>query len=160
MVHAKDVKMLVELELETNAKVRAVVEGYVELTEAERAVFRLAVGVSQDTADSSGESGHKPSNRRSSAIGQERIQPLVRNLMKTLLEDYPTLLGDSDIRNLLNRDYCQNTLGFQLGGFPLLRRMEAGRKGSDNDSHDRYYAHPYAGRFWVCNHWWKAPPSR
>ncbi len=39
--------MLVEFELERNAKVRAVVEGYVELTEAEKTVFRLAVGISK-----------------------------------------------------------------------------------------------------------------
>lgn len=155
-MYDKDVKMLVELELETNAKVRAVVEGYVELTEAEKAVFRLAVGVSQDTPDSNGESRRRPSNVRSSEVGQERIQPLVQSLMKTLLEDYPTLLDDSDIRNLLNRDYCQKALGFQLGGFPLLRRREVGRKGSDNDSQDRYYAKLYSGRFYVCSQWWKS----
>ena len=155
MPYDKDVRMLVELELKTNAKVRAVVEGYVELTEAEKAAFRLAVGVSQDTADNGRKSRPRPSDGRSSAIGQEGVQPLARSLMRTLLEEHPTLLDDADIRNLLNRDYGQKTLGLQLGGFPLLRRLGVGRKGSENDSQDRYYVKVYAGKFYVCSQWWK-----
>ncbi len=156
MPYDKDVRMLVELGLKTNAKVRAVVEGYVQLTEAEKAAFRLAVGVSQDTADNGTKSRRRTSDRRSSAIGQDRVQPLVQSLMRTLLEEHPTLLDDADIRKLLDRDYCQNALGLQLGGFPLLRRLEVGRKGSGSDRRDRYYTNPYASKFYVCNHWWKA----
>ena len=147
--------MLVERELERNTKLRAVVGAYEELAEDDKAIFRLAVGYSQDTLDNSAESRRQPGNERYSEIGPGQIQPYVRDLMKTLLEDYHTLLDDADIRNLMNRDYCQETLGFQLDGFPLLQRIEDGRKGSDNDSEYRYYVKRYAGRFYVCNNWWK-----
>ena len=75
--------------------------------------------------------------------------------MKTLLEDHPSLLTEADIENLMNRDYVQNTLGLQLGGFPFLRRREVGRRGSDNDRHNRLYAKLYGGRFFVCSQWWR-----
>ena len=75
--------------------------------------------------------------------------------METLLEDHPFLLTETDIENLMDRDYCQKTLGLQLGGFPLLRRREAGRRGSGSDGHDRFYYKPYAGRFYLCSQWWR-----
>ena len=84
-----------------------------------------------------------------------KIQSLVKDLMKTLLEDHPTLLGDADIRNLLNLNFCKDKLGLQLGGFALLRRKEAGRRGSGTDRNDRYYVKLYAGRFYVCSQWWR-----
>ena len=152
---SKDIQMLVRLELEKNPKVRAVVEAYEELTEGEKAAFRLAVGISQDTAGYSVERRRESSSEHSSGIDRGKVQPLVQSPMKTLLEDYPSLLADIDIQNLVIRDYCQKTLGLQLGGFPLLRRVEAGRKGSDNDSQDRFYAKLYAGKFYVCSQWWK-----
>ena len=154
-MYSREVRTLVELELERNAKVREMVGAYEELAEVEKALFRLAVEISEDNTDRSVERRRHTSNKRSSEIGQERVQPYVQSLMKMLLEDYPTLLDDADIRNLMNRDYCQKILGFQLGGFPLLRRMEVGRKGSDNDSQDRYYAKLYGGEFYVCSQWWR-----
>ena len=60
-----------------------------------------------------------------------------------------------NIANLMDREYTQRTLGLQLAGFPLLRRREAGRNGSDSDREDRFYARLYAGRFYVCSQWWK-----
>ena len=84
------------------------------------------------------------------------LQPLVRNLVQTLLEDYPDLLDDADLRNLMDSDYCKNTLGLQIGNFPLLRRQTDGRQGSATDTQDRYYLRAYAGRFYVCSQWWKA----
>ena len=75
--------------------------------------------------------------------------------MKTLLEDHPSLLTETDIENLMSRDYTQSILGLQLGGFPLLRRGEAGRRGSANDGQSRYYAKLYGGRFYVCSQWWR-----
>ena len=84
------------------------------------------------------------------------LQPLVRNLMTTLLEDHPTLLDEADLRNLMDLDFCKNSVGLQLGNFPLLRGMADGRKGSDSDGLDRYYRRLYAGRFYVCSQWWKA----
>ena len=81
-----------------------------------------------------------------------QLQPLVRNLMKTLLEDYPGLLSEDDRRNLLDRDYCQGRLGLQLGGFALLRRREDGRIIS---GHGRYWQKVYAGRYFVTKEWWR-----
>ena len=82
----------------------------------------------------------------------DRIQPVVRNLMATLFEDWPTLLDNADIRNLMDRDYCKNTLGLQLGGFAMLRRMETGRM---INGYSRYWNELYAGRFYVCSQWGK-----
>ena len=100
------------------------------------------------------EPGHRPV-KRSEGTQLDRVQPLVQDLMKSLLEDYPSLLTETDIENLMDRDYCQKTLGLQLGGFPLLRGREAGRKGSDNDGQDRFYAKLYAGRLYLCSQWWR-----
>ena len=155
MANSKDVKMLVELGLKRNPEVRALVSAYEELAEEDKALFKLAVEYGQATADNMVEDRRQPSKELDSGTGHGQIQPLVRRLMKTLLEDYPTLLDDTDIHDLTNRDYCLKTLGFQLGGFPLLRRIEAGRKGSSNDRRDRYYVKLYRGRFYVCSQWWK-----
>ena len=84
-----------------------------------------------------------------------RCNPIVQNLMRSLLEDYSSLLTETDIANLMDRDYTQKILGLRLAGFSLLRRREAGRKGSDSDSQDRFYAKLYSGRFYVCSQWWK-----
>ena len=88
-----------------------------------------------------------------SNIERRQLQPLVRNLMKTLLEDFPTLLDDADKRNLMNPDYCEKGIGLRIGGFALLCNMETGRHVS---GHSRYWAKLYAGRFYVCNNWWKS----
>ena len=84
------------------------------------------------------------------------LQPLVRNLMTTLLEDYPNLLDEADLRNLMDPDYCKTSMGLQISNFPLLRGKADGRQGSVSDSLDRYYRRLYAGRFYVCSQWWKA----
>ncbi len=80
------------------------------------------------------------------------LQPIVRNLMKTLLEDHPTLLDETDLRNLMNSDYCKNRLGLQLGNLALLRRVESGREIS---GHARYWEKRHGGQFYVCSQWWK-----
>ena len=86
---------------------------------------------------------------------QKIVQPLVQSLMRTILEEHPTLLEESDISNMQDRDYCRKRLGLRIGGFPLLRRVGVGRKGSLTDGRDRYYEKVYAGRFYVCSQWWK-----
>ena len=156
----KDMLMLVQFELKQNAMVGVLVEEYAKLTETEKGLFRLAVRMNQDTRGSTSGYPHRTynepvSNIRTSDIKLRQIQPLARSLIKTLLEDYPTLLTDADIGNLMNRDYCQKTLGLYFGGFPLLRRRESGRKGSANDHQARYYVKLYAGKFYVCSQWWK-----
>ena len=82
------------------------------------------------------------------------LQPLVRNLLETLLEDYPTLLDEMELDNLMDEHFCRHELGLQISNFPLLRREAAGRKGPDG--RERYYQRLYAGRFYVCSQWWRA----
>ena len=79
-----------------------------------------------------------------------KIQPLVRALMQTLLVAHPTLISDAEKSNLQDNVYCKRRIGLRIG-FPLIRRVELGRKG--NDGRGRYYARRY-GEFYVCNDWW------
>jgi hypothetical protein len=72
--------------------------------------------------------------------------------MRTTLEDYPTLLADADISNLMNQDYCRDELHLKIGNLPLLR---AGREGRMINGHSRYWRKLYASRFYVCSQWWK-----
>lgn len=81
-----------------------------------------------------------------------RIQPLVRSLMKTLLEDSPALLNQGDLRHLLDADHCRHRLDLQLSSHALLRRQEDGRIIS---GHSRYYEKVYGGRYYICSQWWK-----
>ncbi len=94
---------------------------------------------------------HKPTRER---LGSEskQLQPLVRDLMQTLLADYPDLLGEEELVNLLDRDYCQRRLGLNTGGFSLIRRVEDDRI---INGHGRYGAKVYGGRFFVTSQWWK-----
>ena len=80
-----------------------------------------------------------------------KIQPLVEDLMRTLLVVRPALLSDAEKSNLTDNAYCKSRIGLRIG-FPLIRRIELGRQG--NDGRDRYYARPYGG-FYVCSEWWK-----
>ena len=80
-------------------------------------------------------------------MGNAGLQPIVRGLMQTLLEDYPTLLSHTEKDCLMEADYCKNVLGLKLA-FPLLshERMV-------ND-HARYWKPHYGGHY-VCSEWWK-----
>ncbi len=153
--YTKDLEMLLELQLEGNERVRAVVTAYEELAEEDKILFRLAAGISQDAAVRTREPEQQPPSAPTYRTRHDQLQPIVRDLLKTLLEDYPSLLTEKDIDNLMDRDYTQKILGLQLGGFPLLRRREAGRRGSDNDSQSRFYVRVYADRFYVCSQWWR-----
>lgn len=153
--YSRDLETLLHIQLDGNERVRALVTAYEELAEEEKILFRLAAGMSQDSAGRKSESGRRPNSERSGRNQPDRVQPFVQNLMKTLLEDHASLLTETDISNLMDRDYCQKTLGLQIGGFPLLRRREAGRSGSDSDGHDRFYYKLYAGRFYLCSQWWR-----
>ena len=153
--YSRDLKRLLDLELEKNGRVRAVIAAYQELAEGEKALFRLATGISQDWAGGAREPRQRSSNEGNEGTQPDQVQPIVRDLMKSLLEDYPSLLTETDIANLLDRGQTQKILGLQLGGFPLLRRREAGRRGSDNDRQSRFYARLFAGRFYVCSQWWR-----
>ena len=48
--YSRDLNRLLDLELERNERVRAVVVAYQELTEGEKTLFRVAAGITQDGA--------------------------------------------------------------------------------------------------------------
>ena len=77
------------------------------------------------------------------------IQPLVRNLMQTLLEDYPDILEEFEKGNLADEYFCRYQLNLQISNFPLLRPKAEGRS-------IRYWKKVYGGRYYVCSQWWKA----
>ena len=77
---------------------------------------------------------------------------IVANLMRTLLEEHPTLLGERQIANLMDAEYCKGVLGLSLSNFALLRYRDQGRM---IQRRARYWKHVYAGEFYVCSQWWK-----
>ena len=150
-MRTNDLQAVLEYALANNANVRAVVSSYEELTEEEKAVFRLAVGITQD-ATSIGNHRRNSARKEPRSNGERgRFQRLVRSLMTTLLEEHTTLLTDADIRNMMDNDYCKRRLGLQIGNLTLVRNMETGRQIS---GHGRYYVRLYAGKLYVCNNWW------
>ena len=50
------------------------------------------------------------------------FQVIVEALMRTLLEDHPTLLDERDVSNLMDAEYCEGVLGLNIANFALLRR--------------------------------------
>ena len=94
--------------------------------------------------------------RRDAVKGEEaepgQLQRIVGSLMKTLLEDYPRLLDNADLRNMMDEERCRNLLGLQIGNLPLLCPRENGREIS---GHYRYWRKVYAGRYYVTNNWWR-----
>ena len=78
----QDLAMLLELELERNERVRAVLTAYEEMTEEEKALFRLAAGISQNAAVAARRTGQRISREETDEPQPARLQPLVRNLMK------------------------------------------------------------------------------
>ncbi len=83
--------------------------------------------------------------------GAQKIQPLVQRLMETLLENCPTLLDERDRQQLMDREFCKQSLGLSIGNHPLLKR--AGH-GTAIRGHNRYWKRRY-GDFHVCSQWWK-----
>ena len=80
---------------------------------------------------------------------EARLQPLVRDLMETLLIRCPDLLEESDKRALENREFCKRDLGLKLGNRPLLRPVAEGRMISGRS---RYYEKRY-GNHYVSSEW-------
>lgn len=151
-LYNKDIQVVIQAELENNAKVRAMARAYEELTETDKALFRLATGIVQDAATNSRGRQRNPDAEPAPGGEPGQVQPLVRSLMRTLLEDYPALLTEADIRNLMNREYCKNSLALELKNLALLRNVDAGRHISGRA---RYWTRVYANRIYVCNNWWK-----
>ena len=86
------------------------------------------------------------SNERQSSTVRE-FQPLVRNLMQTLLVDAPELLSDDAKRGLQAKEYCQE-LGLKMS-LPLLRKVDCGPK---VNGRNRYWTSSF-GEFYVCSQW-------
>ena len=82
----------------------------------------------------------------------QQVQPLVRSLMRTLLEGWPDLLDDADKRNMADPLFCKDQMGLNLAGFALLRDAI---NGPQVNGRGRYYTRSYGGRFLVCSQWWK-----
>ena len=80
---------------------------------------------------------------------RNKIQPLVQNLMQTLLVDAPELLSAEDKRRLQDNVQCKE-LGLKIGNFALLRKAGL----STTVDGRRYYRDPY-GSFCVCSQWWR-----
>ena len=81
-----------------------------------------------------------------------KIQPLVQNLMETLLDDFPTLLNDADEHNMMDKERCKKVLGLRIGNHPLLRPQEEGR---EVGGRGRYYDTIYGSKFYLCSQWGK-----
>ena len=94
---------------------------------------------------------HAFENSSTPSEGARKLQPLVQDLMNTLLVRYPTLLDEREKRNLMDPSYCKRFVGLQISNLPLLRRVESGIIVSGRS---RYYRNPY-GEFFVCSQWWK-----
>ena len=80
------------------------------------------------------------------------FQGIVETLMRTLLEDHPTLLSEREVSLLMDAEYCKGVLGFNIANFALLRHRDQGHM---VQGHARYWKHVYAGEFYVCSQWWK-----
>ena len=92
----------------------------------------------------------KPSESKRSARAD--FQPLVRALMRTLLEECPTILDHEILSNLTDAEYCKENLRLRIGNRPLIRERREGRmvRGSN-----RYWKDLYAGKYYVCSEWWR-----
>ena len=76
--YSRDLKMLLDQELEKNERVRAALTAYQEMAEEEKALFRLAAGISEDTAAVAREPGQRSRSQENEGNQPDRLQPLVR----------------------------------------------------------------------------------
>ena len=85
----------------------------------------------------------------SPAQSGEMLQDIVRELMQTVLEDFPEALEGETINML---ETSKNPLGLKIGNHALIRKV---RDGTQVAGHGRYWKRPYGGRWYVCSQWWK-----
>ena len=95
-------------------------------------------------------SNNKTPDRVSNSL--ERVQPLVQGIMKTLLEDYPTLMDDKLLSGLLDSEFCKRSIGLRIGNYSPIRRKEEGR---EIGGYSRYWGETYGGSYFVCSQWGK-----
>ena len=81
-----------------------------------------------------------------------RIQPLMQGLMRTLLDDIPSLLDEADLIGMVDNEYCKVQLGLRIGNYAMLRKVEEGR---NVGGYNRYWQDIYGGRYYVCSQWGK-----
>ena len=79
----------------------------------------------------------------------DQIQPLVRELMRTLLVDHPSLLSDAEKSDLTDKTHCKE-MGLRID-CGLIRKKECGRYVGN---HPRYWKDAYSD-FYVCKQWWR-----
>ena len=79
------------------------------------------------------------------------FQKIVAALMRTLLEEHPTLLEEKEIGSLMDAEHCKAVLGLGLNHALLRHRNQ----GHTIQGHGRYWVHAYADEFLVCSQWWK-----
>lgn len=72
----------------------------------------------------------------------EQIQPLIREILGVLLN----ILPEEEVNNLMSNDYCKNTVGLKIGGFPLIK--------TEREPTIRYWRDQIAG-YYVCSQWWR-----
>lgn len=80
------------------------------------------------------------------------FQRIVTALMRSLLEEHPTLLDRKEIVSLMDAEHCKDVLGLNLSNFALLRHRNQGRT---IQGRGRYWKRVYADEFLVCSQWWK-----
>ncbi len=80
----------------------------------------------------------------------EKLQKIIKDLMRTVLEDFPGTLDENEISQLENE---KNPLGLKIGNHLELIRKVA--KGPQISGHNRYWTRPFAGRWYVCSQWGK-----
>ena len=83
------------------------------------------------------------------AEGGNSLQDIVKDLMRTVLEESPETLDEETIDRL---ETARNPLGLKIGNHTLLRKVSDGRMVG---GHGRYWTRPYAGKWYVCSQWSK-----
>lgn len=115
-----------------------------------REVQDLPVGVAGDGGFREDESGGaSPVPTSAAAARGDTLQDIVRDLMRTVLEDFPDTLDGETIERL---ETATNPMGLKIGNHALIRKVADGTQVS---GHNRYWVQPFGGRWYVCSEWWK-----
>ena len=76
----------------------------------------------------------------------EKLQNIIKDLMHTVLEDFPEMLDENEIGQLEN---TKNPRGLKLS-YTLIRKVSNGRHFG---KYSRYWKDPFAGQWYVCSEW-------
>jgi hypothetical protein len=93
--------------------------------------------------DTAGVYRRVPPRMQGDSVGQ--IQPLVREVMRVILERNP--LPEEEIRNLMDDDYCKREIGLRISNFPLVKESR--------EPVVRYWKDRFARKYYVCSQWWR-----